>query len=104
MMTASLRQTAVAGDADISDIPDELFEALPSSPLDVPAAASSAVDDELALLATLPALPSLLGLADRLASLQTQLDEARVEAEALREELRAKADLLRGVALALESI
>lgn len=63
---------------------------------------ASDLSDEL--FATLPALPSIDGFANRLADIQVQLDEARAEAEALRQELRAKADTLRAMAGALESI
>lgn len=103
-MNPSQRQTAVAGDADVEAIPDDLFASLPSSPFTVLATARAAVDDELDLLATLPQLPSVLGLADRLAQVQAQLEEARAEAESLRDELRANAGRLRAMADALTSI
>jgi len=71
------RQTAVA-DTD-PDIPDDVF-------------------------ATLPSLPSIEGFASRLGEIQDALNEARAEAESLRLELRTKADALRALAGALESI
>lgn len=90
--------------ADVADeIPDDLFESL--APHGAPAhGRQELVDAQDALLDSLPDLPSLQGYVERLDEIQAALDEARAEAAAIRHEIREKAELLRKVAVALESV
>lgn len=114
MASTSSAMTTLAMDrasyqAADDEIPDELFDNLAPhadavairAPLP-PAAAN--IDAAAALLETLPSLPSLKGYEERLGGIQSALDEARVEAAAIREELRQKADMLRKLAAAIESV
>lgn len=99
-----MTSVAIEGPLDASDeLPDDLFDRL--APHGAPVAVAMPKVDAVAdLLASLPALPSLKGYETRLTSIQTALDEAREEAQGIREELRAKAELLRKLASALESV
>lgn len=92
------------------DIPDDIFAGLPDhasahvptvSLWHIQPATQHSEDD---FMATLPSLPSLEGLATRLADVNTAIDAARAEADSLKNELHAKAKALRAMAEALESI
>lgn len=97
------------------DIPDDLFAGLPSqrkdesfglapfAPTPLMAIRSQRYQDDDPM-ATLPTLPSLEGLAARLADVNLAIDAARAEADSLKEELQRKAGSLRAMAAALEAI
>ena len=99
-----MTSVAIERPLDASDeLPDDLFDRL--TPAGAPVAIAAPKPDAIAqMLASLPELPSLKGYETRLTSIQTALDEAREEAQTIREELRAKADILRKLATALESV
>lgn len=64
------------------------------------------VDDEEIpedVFATLPNLPTINGFTSRLADIQNALEQARVEAETLKDEIQKKASALRALAGALEA-
>jgi hypothetical protein len=92
------------------DIPDDIFAGLPdhanthvpsASPWQIQSVTETQEDD---IMATLPSLPSLEGLATRLADVNHAIDAARAEADSLKNELQQKAKALRAMAEALESI
>lgn len=98
-----MTSVAIEGPLDADDLPDDLFDRLAphGEPVAVSKPPPAAVAD---LLGSLPELSSLKGYESRLTSIQTALDEAREEARSIREELRTKADILRRLASALETV
>ena len=93
---------AIEGPLDADELPDDLFDKL--APHGEPVAVKARVDAVADALTSLPELPSLKGYESRLSSIQMALDEARDEANSIRGELRQKAELLRKLASALESV
>jgi hypothetical protein len=85
------------------EITDELFESLATCD-DAAASHVELRQDREAFFATLPDLPSLDGFEARLTTIQHALDDAREEAAAIRQEIRHKAEMLRKVAVALDSV